>query len=179
MGSGDLGSWPEAGGAAGLDAGDAICRKVAMNGGLGMWWSYRAWLSTAAENAPSRFSYGGPWITLDGVLVAATTADLSDASIATSINVTEDGSYTTGWGAWTGTTRWGTANIDTCNGWTDGAGLHDGLTGTTGTTNYWWTERTGTDCSWNNRLQCFGQVEFLFADSFELGSTANWSSATP
>src|SRR5688572_20449691 len=50
-GTGDLGSWPEAGSATGLAAGNAICRARATAAGLPNANTYRAWLSTASTDA--------------------------------------------------------------------------------------------------------------------------------
>jgi hypothetical protein len=50
-GTGDLGSWPDAGAATGLAAGNAICRARATAAGLPNANTYRAWLSTESTDA--------------------------------------------------------------------------------------------------------------------------------
>src|SRR5690606_9522063 len=50
-GTADLSSWPEAGGAVGLAAGDAICRARATASGFSNATSYRAWLSSGTSDA--------------------------------------------------------------------------------------------------------------------------------
>ena len=50
-GTGNLASWPDAGGLGGLAAGDAICRARAAAAGLPNANAYRVWLSTAATDA--------------------------------------------------------------------------------------------------------------------------------
>jgi hypothetical protein len=50
-GTGDLGSWPDAGSATGLAAGNAICRARATAAGLPNANTYRAWLSTESTDA--------------------------------------------------------------------------------------------------------------------------------
>lgn len=179
-GSGDLGSWSEAGGKVGAAAGDAICQNLAVAAGLALPWSYMAWLSTSSEDAIDRFTYDGPWVRSDGVLVAASKGDLVDGRLLTSVNITEWGAYLSGWGAWTGTTAAGLVAIDTCNGWSDASGAYSGNVGVANTVDEWWTERTQQPCSFTNyRLYCFSQVPFLFVDGFDLGTTSNWSQTVP
>jgi len=53
-GTGNLGSWADAGGETGVDAGDAICRARAAAGGLANASSFVAWLSTSTDDAYCR-----------------------------------------------------------------------------------------------------------------------------
>lgn len=53
-GSGNLGSWADAGGAVGAEAGDAICRARAIAAGLANAGSFVAWLSTTTDDAYCR-----------------------------------------------------------------------------------------------------------------------------
>jgi hypothetical protein len=60
-GTGDLGSWPSAGTATGINAGDATCRSLAANAGLPNASNFKAWLSTNAINAGRIASDGRGW----------------------------------------------------------------------------------------------------------------------
>jgi hypothetical protein len=179
-GAGNLGAWPEASGQAGVAAGDAICQNLAAAAGLGLPWSYVAWLSTSSEDAIDRFTFNGPWIRSDGVTVAVDKADLIDGRLLTSVNITEWGAYLSGRGAWTGTTEVGGLASDTCDDWTDASESNDGVTGVVNLVDEWWTNRTERPCdSTNYHLYCFSQVPFLFADGLELGDTSRWNHTVP
>jgi hypothetical protein len=70
-GSGDLSTWPDAGGATSLAAGDAICRAHASRAQLPLADTYKAWLSTTSVDAVARFANDGPFYRVDGVLAIA------------------------------------------------------------------------------------------------------------
>ena len=93
LGTGNLGSWPQAGGQTGLAAGDAICRSLATTAGLTDASLYRAWLSTATTDGychvagfsgkkasncgqPS-LPDAGPWERTDGVSFSHRLSDLT------------------------------------------------------------------------------------------------------
>jgi hypothetical protein len=116
--TGNLAASPDAGGATGVAAGDAICRARATAAGLADPLAFKAWLSDAAASAASRFTSDGPWVRLDGLRVADSEADLLDARLATTLNLTETGAYLTDALAWTGTAYNGTANAWRCGDWT-------------------------------------------------------------
>ena len=92
-GTGNLGSWPQAGGHTGLAAGDAICRSLAADAGLADASLFRAWLSTSTTDAychvagfagkkssncgqPS-LPDAGPWQRTDGVSFSHRLSDLT------------------------------------------------------------------------------------------------------
>jgi hypothetical protein len=58
VGNGNLGSWPDAGGETGIDAGDAICQARAAQGGLQG--TFKAWLSDSTTEAVGRLTGNGP-----------------------------------------------------------------------------------------------------------------------
>jgi hypothetical protein len=115
-GTGDLSSWPDAGGLAGLAAADHVCQALADRAGLGG--TYRAWLSapgagnTAAERTPGE----GPWTRLDGIPLVGSRAELLGGEHFAALNLDEQGhSFGHATLAFTG------AQGLTCNGWTSGS----------------------------------------------------------
>ena len=119
-GTGNLGSWPGANGQSGIAAGDEICQKLAAVAGLQNAQNFKAWLSDANTDASARFTSNGPWVRLDGVVLAENRQDLTDGSLNTSLNLTETGDYIGGFDyAWTGTNHIGGKKTDTCNNWVD------------------------------------------------------------
>ncbi len=182
-GTGDLSSWPEAGGQVGLDGGDAVCRARAAAAHLSAPESFRAWLSDslAGVNALDRLAYDGPWVRPDGVRVASSRTDLADGQLLAPISVTEDGTYLGVFHAWTGTGYSGAASGADCHGWTVAAVDAYGTWGFTDTVSPWWTERELYPCSsdWL-RLYCLSEVPaVLFTDDLESGDAAGWSAASP
>jgi hypothetical protein len=179
-GTGNLGAWPEAGGHVGTAAGDAICQSLAAAAGLGVPETYMAWLSTPSENAIDRFTYDGPWIRIDDVLVAASKADLTDSQLLTSVNFSESGDYFGSRGVWTGATGAGQAGGASCNEWTDDSGVYSGLTGYAYAVDERWTDGVEYECSTSVfHLYCFSQVAYLFVAGFETGHTSAWSATVP
>jgi len=174
--SGKLGSWPEANGTQGLEAGDEICRTLARDAGLSGPDAYVAWLSTTTVDARDRLGTTGPWKRLDGVPIAADLPDLLDREIFTSISVTEKGDYVRG-PAWTGSRDSGVA-VDgwTCDDWTDETAL--GHHGQSNETSVHWTNYGGGPCNGTlARLYCFSRNQDgpFFVDGFESGDTTAWS----
>jgi hypothetical protein len=184
-GTGDFATWPQAGGAVGLAAGDAICRNLAEAAHLPAPESFIAWLSAGAVDAADRLTSTGPFRRIDGVLVASSRADLLDLSNTGSIHQYEDGSYHQGGGgghAWTGTDGFGSANGEDCSAWTSAASDDQGRPGVASSTlDASWTERGSLfDCNFTSpRLYCFSNVVTLFWDGFESGDAARWSTVAP
>ena len=183
-GPGDLGSWPEAGSAAGLAAGDAICQSLATSAGLAAPQSFVAWLSTASVDAIDRLSADGPWKRLDGVEIAANRAALLTASpllatLPSALAVDESGSYV-GHNAFTGSTSLGRATLEDCNGWTSASAGIDATYGSVqDTRGYWTTSPTQVACTSPYRLFCFSNLGGIFRDGFESGDRARWSASVP
>ena len=176
-GNGDLGSWPDAGGSTGIDAGDAICQTRASAAGLEQPSTFMAWLSHGATDAVDRFVHDGRWVRPDGIPVAENKADLIDGVLFAPINVTESGAYLGNWLVWTGTGFSGTETGTDCSGWTFSDG---GTSGTGGTANdlRFWTAPSSRTCNFGaGRLYCFSDAEPpIFDDGFESGDTSAWSS---
>lgn len=184
-GSGDLGSWPEAGSAVGLAAGDAICQSLATSAGLPAPLSFVAWLSTASVDAVDRLSADGPWKRLDGVEIAANRAALLTASpfpvtLASALVVDEGGTYL-GHNAYTGSTSLGRATLEDCNGWTSASAGIDATFGFVQDTRGFWTTSSTqlASCSSPYRLYCFSNLGGIFRDGFESGDRARWSASVP
>ena len=123
----------------GPTGGDAFCTSLAEEAGLGGAWV--AYLSGGGASAITRVS-DGPYIRLDGALIAEDKADLTDGSIANPININELGATTYGF-VCTGSSEAGhatgpaTASGGNCQGWTRGCGVCDG--------DHWYAEVGRTD----------------------------------
>lgn len=184
-GSGDLGSWPGAGSAVGVAAGDAICRASATVAHLPAPGSFVAWLSTATTDARDRLTSNGPFLRIDGVIVADNKADLTNGTNDNSMHQFENGAYVVDEGggyAWTGTLGDGTADgTDHCSGWTNGTTAVSGLFGAASSTrDFHWTDEGSPHCNADLHLYCFSNVITLFWDGFDLThGTGRWSSVGP
>lgn len=197
-GTGNLGSWPDAGSATGLAAGNAICRARATAAGLPNANTYRAWLSTETTDAychlrgqsGEKFSCAGgaplatgPWYLVNGITNFTGTLDeLVSASpkIFRPVLLDEfgddlpddadDRTY------WTGTAADGkqfNGGAFHCSGWTSGvdgssAARGDGL----GTAATWTVGGFLPSCSQSHRLLCFEPGE---SDT----TTLRWSAGSP
>jgi hypothetical protein len=179
-GNGELASWPQAGGQIGVAAGDAICQALAAAADLPHAESFKAWLSGSGLAAPDRFLHDGPWMRLDRAPVAPDLAGLTDANLDTSINLTETGQFSAGYGVWTGTQADGTAHSDLCIDWTSAAPDAVGLHGISDFADPWWTNAGSLPCDFTvSRLYCLQDLPLLFGDGFESGDTQVWSSVAP
>ncbi|GMU66055.1 MAG: hypothetical protein AMXMBFR36_23290 [Acidobacteriota bacterium] len=181
-GSGDLSTWAEAGGAAGLEAGDNICQYLAAAAHLPAPESFVAWLSDAQVDARDRLTGNGPYRRVDSVRVADSKADLLDGTSDNSIHVFEDGRYlTTAGDVRTGTDQDGVLKTPNCSDWTSGLNGDLGAKGVAGLSrSLAWTENAFINCSSDLRLYCFSNVVTIFWDGFELtGDTSHWSADTP
>lgn len=160
-------------GSDGLMAADFICSTVANNSGLGN--SYVAYLSTVNVDAIDRLPVdGGPWVTLNGDMVASNRFDILSFDdpggfyLTNPIDVTENGSIVpqyhwvfTSTGGRTGRYSLDPAVTDNCEGWTSlsldengvsqsraGVGLADKST-------YRWAEQDSARCNFEAALYCF------------------------
>jgi hypothetical protein len=182
LGNADLESWPQAGGASGLEGGDAICAQLAGDAGLPDPGSFVAWLSTASVDAGDRITTNGPFKRVDAFTVAGNHADLVDGSVDTSLHVLEDGSYLNeSVSVFTGTGGDGVGTGLDCGGWTIGNTGDDataGLVSFAGMPD--WTDNWEPGCSSHNHLYCFSNRITLFWDGFEItGDASRWSNVSP
>jgi hypothetical protein len=179
-GTGDLSSWPDAAGATGAAAANAICRRRATAAGLPGAASFKAWLSTGATDARDRFVNDGPWIRLDYIRVAADLAALTDGFTHAPLNVTETGQYLNTGASWTGTEADGTAATERCGDWSIGDDSDGGFVGTAAAADASWTAGVAASlCDQPWRLYCFQDLPLVFGDGFESGTTDVWSSLSP
>lgn len=92
-GSGNLGSWPQAGGQSGLAAGDQICQALADNAALGGTW--KALLSTPGNDFRDRSTHNAKgYMQIDGTVVANSWDELFNPSCNMwqgKLNLTETG----------------------------------------------------------------------------------------
>lgn len=159
-GTGDLGSWPEAGGATGIAAGDAVCQGLATEAGLDRPTAFRALLSDPTVDAADRFAADGPYVRLDGALLGPTFLEM--LSPATSRPLDETGAPIQAdpleWfhRVWTGTGPHGRANgNDQCASWTDGTFDLFTAFGSYAMAGSWGTQWSGTiACGNDAHLYC-------------------------
>ena len=173
---GNLGAWPEAGSATGLAAGDAICQVLAANAGLHAPESFVAWLSDVSEDARDRITGNGPWVRLDGVVIAQDKSELTNTGlIQSTIHVTETHQYESA-RVFTGSSYLGYVTSDHCINWTSGT-IHEASYGDSGHSHVAWSHAGSQACSEQSRLYCFSNsaVWPLFSDQFESGDLRWWS----
>lgn len=132
-------------GSVGIAAGDSICNNRASTRGLAHAGTYKAWLSDASVDARDRFESNGPWYRADGFLIATDMADLTDGSLATTINMNELGRRIQSGFAWTGTNADGTADSNHCDSWTSEDA--NGLVGEIINVSSQWTKQGDRSCS--------------------------------
>lgn len=104
QGTGNLSSWSGTDGKTGIEAGDAVCRALAQQAGLENADHFKALLSDDTTSAGNRIQADGPWVRLDGILVAENKDDLVNGRFLTILNLTEKGIYSnqsSSWYAWT------------------------------------------------------------------------------
>ncbi len=146
----------------GPDGADALCQAEAEAGPTALAGTARAWLSTLTENAKDRIPQSGPYVAIDGFVIADDLTDLTDGDINDFINHTADGfKLKAAAEVWTGTNSDGTYSTHDCAGWTStNAG---GTRGSTGGTDGKWTRvdptGIGGNCSKPPRhLYCFVEI---------------------
>ncbi|MFH1018565.1 MAG: hypothetical protein V1798_10365 [Pseudomonadota bacterium] len=152
-GKGRLQDWLESDGNTGVPAGDSICQTLA-DGHLDNPTKFKAWLSSATENAIDRLTYDGVWTLVNGVKIASNKDELVSGQIFSPIVLNEEGAVTAG-RVWTGTDEHGqTVATYRCDNWTnDGAVL--GNSGNSNNAGPKWTVFTDSGCEAENALYCF------------------------
>jgi len=157
----------------GVAGADAICQARANFAGLPG--TFKAWISagdlTAFTDPATTFTQSTtPYVRVDGVVVAADWADLTDGTLDAPINIDELGvaHIDDSPAAWTATNTDGTAVvydagrlgilIPDCSDWTDSNG-NAGIGVAVNTDSYWTRHEPVGDavCSVNQRLYCFEQ----------------------
>ncbi|MBW2388703.1 MAG: hypothetical protein JRG89_09715, partial [Deltaproteobacteria bacterium] len=109
-GTGNLGSWAEAHGEAGIEAGDAICQTLADDAELPG--EFSAWISDSNIDARDRLVRSAEnYMRVDGVRLADNWSDLTTTPyLENPISIDEEGSSAT-YGVFTGTRVGGTAGV--------------------------------------------------------------------
>ena len=152
----------------GLAGADARCQGLADAAGLPG--TYRAWLSSTTESPSTRFIQSeGPYVLVNGTLIANSWTDLTDGALANPINLTERGTAppasfslcsgeTTG--VWSGTRPNGSIiSTNRCQDWTAATVSVGGHWGnSTRSTNAQWSDWCyGGSCDWLASIYCFQQ----------------------
>jgi hypothetical protein len=173
FGTGNLGSWEDAGGKTGMAAGDAICQTLADNAGLKG--NFKAWLSVLTTSARDRLVRStAPYVRVDGERVANNWSELADVSLQAPINVNEAGEviqdkkYT-----WTCTRNWGESCTaywtSSCLDWTSNDSNLQTYVGFCDATDYKWSEIGAPTCNGQYRLYCIQQDLDLPQEPFNTG----------
>ncbi len=179
-GTGDLGSWPQAGGATGVAAGDAICRNLAASAHFPAAGTYVAWLSVAGLPAIDRLLTDGPFRRPGGVQIAASKSELLAFPYRQSDVESDDLREHIDSLVFTGTSLDGLPTLDDCDGWTTTDASLVATLGRSSALGDVWTAGYDFNCDLAiARLLCFSNVVILFADDFESGDTSQWSATTP
>jgi hypothetical protein len=139
----------------GLDGADQLCASQAADAGLEG--DFQAWLSTRSLSVSDRLMHAdGPYVLVDGTLVANDWDDLLDGSIQAPINLDANGDLRGG-DTWTGTLATGASySSDDCAAFTSGSG-GIALCGSSESTSSTWTENITPACSTGLRLYCIEQ----------------------
>lgn len=180
-GNADLSSWPDAAGAAGLDAADGICRARAQSAGLPEPNEFVAWLSDRDHDAYCRIlgltgkrvdecgdmapvPEAGPWILTNGSPFAESLSALVDDRVLSPLMFNEFGlRISSAYESFTATKRDGTLNtyfdeLPDCERWTsassDPFGAFAPVGANTDTTDGWTDSQTAVSCNATRRLVC-------------------------
>jgi uncharacterized protein YjdB len=154
-GGGDLSAWPGASGYSGLAAADAICATRAAAAGLSG--TFTAWLADSSHSAATRFTGDGPWVRLDGVLVAASKLELETGELRATVGIDDLGRYVGHEAAYTGAYGTGEPSLPNCSNWSDASVAAEGVAGTLASAGTPWTWFAPTTCAGEARLYCFEQ----------------------
>jgi hypothetical protein len=149
----------------GLAGADTECQKLADDANLAG--TYRAWLSAPGAAAPipatSRVTGAGPFLLVNGAMVASTVSDMLDRDGPDrQINITQWNDTTRATQVWTGTDGGGAYSDLSCGTWnaTTASGTVGDPTLHTGA----WTDTgAAASCATNGALYCFQQG--CFADT--------------
>jgi hypothetical protein len=179
-GTGNLGSWPDAAGATGASAGDAICRAHAQRAGLANTGTFVAWLSTSTDDAGCRIRglggrlvdncglpegalpVAGPWKRVDGTpFMDHIDAVIERGRLFRALELTEAGTRLAepaNISAFTATGPDGAVDtlngVRTCADWTSSVAGDDVPVGSAHRTTEHWTARRAVSCGAQARLLC-------------------------
>jgi hypothetical protein len=141
----------------GLDGADQLCATQAADAGLEG--DFRAWLSTVSLSVAEHLSLsGGPFVLVDGTIVANDWDDLVDGALLAPINLDAMGQARTG-DVWTGTLPTGESYLsDDCTTFTsESSTVGQALCGSSTSITTTWTQSQTPRCSTLLRLYCIEQ----------------------
>jgi hypothetical protein len=135
--------------------GDSVCQGLADDAGLAGEWV--AWVSTSDVDARDKLTMGaGPYVLLDGTVIADDEVDLLDGSIDAPIDLDETGTpYEVITAVWTGTEIDGTVGDETCADWSTADNTVTGVRGNVTVTGNGWTQLVSVACLSSVRIYCF------------------------
>ena len=146
----------------GVVGADTLCGQVAS--GVGFTGTWRAWVSDNVSTPATRFNqHAGPYMLIDGTVIADNWADLIDGALAAGITLNEEGGVisptSTDSLVWTATNTDGTHKPfgPHCQQFTSSSQFDRGWIGRAGETSAGWTDLTGSACHVPRRLYCFEQ----------------------
>ena len=145
----------------GLNGADVLCQGLADAAGLEG--TFMAWLSDPTNSPSTRFGRLGSFELVDGTSIANDWEDLTDGSLSTPINQTEEGTVLGTERVWSATAADGTFLVaNQCREWSEnGSSSGGGGAGTTGASDSTWTnDVNGLLCDRPAYLFCFEQVSF-------------------
>ena len=171
---------PTTGALGGTAGADAKCVAAATAAGLPAPGSFVAWISASGSHAKDRLTYDGPWIRLDGVLVANGKSDLLDGTLHAPINLTETGAWLGYLGVWTATQSNGNYLGTDCDGWTSSSAGTQGRYGAANRANQNWSSSATIACDYGGRIFCFSNFPaIVFVDDFESSDSLAWDVTAP
>lgn len=150
----------------GAAAADALCQQAANDLAVPIGGTFKAWISDSFGSPATQFTHSnGPYVLLNGTVIANDWADLTDGTLQAPIRITENGSKAPISAIFSGTNPNGTpvAGVNAidqpeaydCNGWTSTSG--DGAYGNNTTVDNSWSNQTVSNCSVSLPLYCFEQ----------------------
>jgi hypothetical protein len=151
------GSFASSGNMGGLAGADALCQFIAEQG-CGLTGTYKAWLGASTGDPDSRFTKDGCFVRHDGLPIASSWADLTDAAIDSRIELDCLGNLHTG-EVWTGTNCLGTDITLSCEDWTSSSPDAHGGHGDNSHTDCEWASKFGQQpsCDQELAIYCFEQ----------------------
>ena len=142
----------------GLAGADAICQERADAAGLPG--TYRAWLSSAQQDAKDRLGTARGWLRTDGKPFARDLAQVLQGAFYHPPMLDEYGNAPSNWLVWTATLHSGVGLDDDggqmCAGWTSEDPERSALQGDREAGGSWWTSRRLGACNEAAHLYCFG-----------------------
>lgn len=165
----------------GLTGADQKCQDRADAASLGGTW--KAWLSDSNTSAASRLTHSSvPYKLINGTVIANGWTDLTDGTIQSPIDVTEQGVKVVGTPVWTGTRGNGSAHSESnnfCRDWTIAGYYAQGdraYRGISWVTTEAWTNASFDGCYNYQPIYCFEQTGTITVPNISPSPTPAYSS---